>query len=85
VKYTSILGVSNHVGEMICQEVITLFQYVVKELKCCVQVESKKVDLLVLGRRGLSGIKKYLVGSTSRYVTENAKCNVLVVRVHLMN
>jgi hypothetical protein len=33
-----------------------------------------------MGRRGLSGIKRVLLGSVSRYCVEHAPCNVLVVK-----
>ncbi len=38
------------------------------------------VDLIVVGSRGLSGIKMFLLGSVSKRVTEHAHCSVLVVR-----
>ena len=38
------------------------------------------VDLIVVGSRGLSGIKKFLLGSVSKKVLEHAHCSVLVVR-----
>ncbi len=39
-----------------------------------------KVDLIVLGTRGLSGFKKLLLGSVSGGVLSHAPCSVLVVR-----
>ena len=38
------------------------------------------VDLIVIGSRGFSGIKMFLLGSVSKRVTEHAHCSVLVVR-----
>ncbi|HEY5720106.1 MAG TPA: universal stress protein [Gammaproteobacteria bacterium] len=39
-------------------------------------------DLIVLGtHRGMSGIKRMLIGSTARYVTQHAGCAVLVVPI----
>jgi len=38
------------------------------------------VDLIVVGSRGLSGIKMFLLGGVSKRVTEHAHCSVLVVR-----
>lgn len=38
------------------------------------------VDLIVVGSRGLGGIKMFLLGSVSKRVTEHAHCSVLVVR-----
>jgi nucleotide-binding universal stress UspA family protein len=39
-----------------------------------------KVDLIVLGTRGLSGFRKMLLGSVSNGVLSHASCSVLVVR-----
>jgi len=41
---------------------------------------SKKVDLIVLGTRGLGGFKRLLLGSVSSAVVTHAECNVLVIR-----
>ncbi len=39
-------------------------------------------DLIVVGSRGLTGIKRYLLGSVSSKVSEHAPCNVMIVRSH---
>lgn len=44
------------------------------------QTISKKVDLIVIGTRGLGGFKKLLLGSVSSSVVTHGNCNVLVVR-----
>ncbi len=41
--------------------------------------ETWQADLIVLGRRGLSGLKKILLGSVSSYVVQHAACSVLIV------
>jgi len=41
---------------------------------------NEKVDLIVIGTRGLGGFKKLLLGSVSSGVVTHANCNVLVVR-----
>ena len=41
---------------------------------------AEKVDLIVVGTRGLGGFKKLLLGSVSGGVIANAPCSVLVVR-----
>jgi nucleotide-binding universal stress UspA family protein len=46
----------------------------------CLIAERLRVNQLVLGRRSMMDIKRLLVGSTSKYVVENANCNVAVVR-----
>jgi len=39
-----------------------------------------KVDLIVIGSRGLTGLKRILHGSVSNQVVENAPCSVFVVK-----
>lgn len=40
----------------------------------------RKIDLIVIGTRGLGGFRKLLLGSVSSGVVTHANCNVLVVR-----
>jgi len=42
--------------------------------------EEQKMDLIVVGTRGISGIKKVLLGSTASSVVNHAHCPVLVVK-----
>jgi nucleotide-binding universal stress UspA family protein len=42
--------------------------------------EELKVNLVVVGTRGLSGLKKILLGSVSAALLARAPCSVLVVR-----
>jgi len=42
--------------------------------------KTRDADFLILGKRGLSTIARYLLGSTSKYVMENAHCNVLIAK-----
>ena len=44
------------------------------------QAADKKVDLMVIGTRGLTGFKKLLIGSVSSGVVNHAHCSVLIVR-----
>ncbi len=46
----------------------------------CLKARMDKFDLIVMGSRGLSGVKGYLMGSVSSAVTRHAPCSVLVVR-----
>lgn len=39
-----------------------------------------QTDLIVIGSRGLTGVKRILQGSVSSQVVENANCSVLVVK-----
>jgi nucleotide-binding universal stress UspA family protein len=41
---------------------------------------SERVDLLVVGSHGRTGIQKLLLGSVASHVVTHAPCNVLVVR-----
>ena len=40
----------------------------------------EKVDIIVIGTRGMGGFKRLLVGSVSSGVVTHARCTVLVVR-----
>ena len=42
--------------------------------------QQKSIDLIVLGTRGRSGIKKLLLGSTASGVVTYANCPVLVTK-----
>jgi nucleotide-binding universal stress UspA family protein len=46
----------------------------------CRLAKSRGCDFVVLGRRGLSGLKRWFVGSTSKYVMEHCEANVIVVK-----
>jgi nucleotide-binding universal stress UspA family protein len=43
-----------------------------------------QADLIVIGRRGLSGLSELLLGSVSNYVLHHAPCSVLTVQ-HCVN
>jgi nucleotide-binding universal stress UspA family protein len=80
-KVHLLLGLSEHIGEMICRT-----------------VEDKNIDFLIMGRRGMSTVKRqahnvswrfielifYFVriftGSNSKYCVEHAPCNLLIVK-----
>ncbi|MBA3922199.1 MAG: universal stress protein [Nostocaceae cyanobacterium] len=46
----------------------------------CQLAKSWEADLIVMGRRGLSGISEFLIGSVSNYVLHHAKCSVLALQ-----
>jgi len=46
----------------------------------CKAVKNYNIHQMVLGRRSMGGFQRFIVGSTSKYVVENAECNVVVVK-----
>jgi nucleotide-binding universal stress UspA family protein len=48
--------------------------------RICEFAESEGIDLIVMGRRGLSGVNEFLVGSVSNYVLHRSPCSVLVYK-----
>ncbi|NLI13708.1 putative universal stress protein [Pelotomaculum propionicicum] len=46
----------------------------------CKKAKTGRYDLIIMGSRGLSGVKGYLMGSVSIAVTTHASCPVLIVR-----
>lgn len=46
----------------------------------CHAAQVKKIDYIVIGRRGMGTLKRLLLGSVSKYVLENAPCDVMVVK-----
>ncbi len=42
--------------------------------------KQQDVQMIVVGARGLKGIKRFLLGSVSQKVLEHAPCSVLIVR-----
>ncbi len=46
----------------------------------CEFAQSCHADGIIIGRRGLSGVKEMFLGSVSNYVVHHAPCSVLLVR-----
>lgn len=42
--------------------------------------KEKNCDLIVMGSRGLTGIKEFFLGSVSHYVAQRSNCPVLIVK-----
>lgn len=59
-------------------EVLIGASSVVKEI--VEYAEEHKIDLIVIGTRGISGIKKMLLGSTASGILSYAHCPVLIVK-----
>jgi nucleotide-binding universal stress UspA family protein len=49
----------------------------------CQAAEQHHVDTIAVGTRGLGGLRSVIFGSTSRYVVENAACDVLIVKTDM--
>jgi nucleotide-binding universal stress UspA family protein len=48
--------------------------------KICTLAETWGADLIVLGRRGHTGLKEFFLGSVSNYVMHHAPCSVLTIQ-----
>ncbi|MEL7079679.1 MAG: universal stress protein [Cyanobacteria bacterium J06643_13] len=46
----------------------------------CELANNWSADLIIVGSRGLKGIKEMFLGSVSNYVTHHAPCSVLIIR-----
>ncbi|HHP7232415.1 MAG TPA: universal stress protein [Xenococcaceae cyanobacterium] len=46
----------------------------------CELANSWEADLIIVGSRGLKGLKEMFLGSVSNYVTHHAPCSVLILR-----
>jgi nucleotide-binding universal stress UspA family protein len=50
------------------------------ERSICDLANTWQADLIIVGSRGLMGLKEMFLGSVSNYVTHHAPCSVLIVR-----
>jgi nucleotide-binding universal stress UspA family protein len=48
--------------------------------RICEFAESAGIDLIVMGRRGISGVNEFLMGSVSNYVLHRSPCSVLIYK-----
>ena len=46
----------------------------------CSYAEEVEADLIIIGSRGLSSLKRFLLGSTTNQVVPHAPCSVLVIK-----
>ncbi len=51
----------------------------------CELADTWGADLILVGSRGLKGLKEMFLGSVSNYVTHHALCSVLIVREAIAN
>ncbi len=42
--------------------------------------EKNKIDIIIIGTRGLTGFKKMILGSVANAIVGNAKCPVLIIK-----
>ena len=50
----------------------------------CNLAKNWNADLIVIGRRGLSGITEFLIGSVSNYVLHHAPCSVHIIQIRIL-
>ncbi|TBR57084.1 universal stress protein UspA [Westiellopsis prolifica IICB1] len=46
----------------------------------CETAKTWEADLIIMGRRGISGLSELILGSVSNYVTHHAPCSILIVQ-----
>ena len=46
----------------------------------CEVAEKEGVDLIVVGNKGMTGAKRFLLGSVPNQVSHHSPCNVLIVK-----
>ena len=51
----------------------------------CELAHTWEADLILVGSRGLKGLKEMFLGSVSNYITHHAPCSVLIVRTAIDN
>lgn len=77
------LKILQNLGEQAAQKGIpTEFTQVsgTPERSICDLAVNWQADLIVVGNRGLTGLKEALLGSVSNYITHHAPCSVFLVR-----
>lgn len=84
---TEAKGFLEHTKKEILEErVLTIKSLVMEGLpggEILQAVKDYQIDLIILGTRGLSNVKRFLLGSTSDWVMREAPCSVLLVREKL--
>jgi nucleotide-binding universal stress UspA family protein len=70
----------NEMGEKKALTITTLVKEGLPGAEILQAVKDYQIDLVLLGTRGLSNVKRFLLGSTSDWVMREAPCSVLLVR-----
>lgn len=73
----------NEVKDLAEREGVEIYTKIVvgHTVETLIEIAKKdKVDLIVVGSRGLTGLKRYLLGSVSRGIVAYAPCSVLIVK-----
>lgn len=73
-KKASAAGVSTEVSQITGHPSSTICEF----------AQSCHADVIVIGRRGLSGLKEMFLGSVSNYVMHHAPCSVLLVQTPIL-
>ncbi len=73
----------NHLAASFRQQDLEIHPLVVEGIsggEILTAIEKYQIDLVAMGTKGLSGMKRFLLGSVSEWVLYDASCSVLVVR-----
>ncbi|SHF75331.1 universal stress protein [Ornithinibacillus halophilus] len=49
-------------------------------MKLCQYAEEHNIDEIIVGSRGLGGMKKFFLGSVSNHILHHADCEILIVK-----
>ncbi|XP_043724767.1 universal stress protein PHOS32-like [Telopea speciosissima] len=74
------LGILNTISTQNGVEVLAKIYWGDAGLKICEAIADVPLNCLVMGSRGLTGVKRALLGSVSRYVINHAVCPVTIVK-----
>lgn len=69
---------SSHVQVTNCTGIVISSSHIGEGI--CKAATDKQIDVMFMGRRGISSVKRLLIGSNSKYCVEHAHCNVLVIK-----
>lgn len=67
-------------GYKVETEIITDFSQKNPGIAICDYAEENKVDMIIVGHRGLSNLKILFLGSVSNAIVQRANCQVLIIK-----